>query len=308
MRNLFIIGNGFDLAHNLKTSYEDFHEYLKNEYPDAKMDGCHNIPESKMSHHGDIYYDDEEVAGVIMEIISEVELDGEKWSDLEKSLGYLDFNNYLDNYDDGEENEWHIAYNNEDRAVELAGALKKIPNYFSRWINTIKIDKSISQKQDFKKLIGTDSFYLNFNYTKTLENVYNVKNVCHIHGQQGEKLLFGHGNDKDYYEEYMLRHIGSEGALGELEYYLKKDTSKAIVKHKEFFDNISCSIDKIYSYGFSFSEVDEIYIKEICNKLLTDNVVWYLSDFENLKQRKEYIKTIKACGFHGKFDTYSIKK
>lgn len=35
MKNLFIIGNGFDLAHNLKTSYEDFHKYLKNKYPQA---------------------------------------------------------------------------------------------------------------------------------------------------------------------------------------------------------------------------------------------------------------------------------
>ena len=27
--NLFIIGNGFDIAHGLKTRYTDFAEYLK---------------------------------------------------------------------------------------------------------------------------------------------------------------------------------------------------------------------------------------------------------------------------------------
>lgn len=34
----FIIGNGFDLARGLKTSYEDFRAYLQEEYPAADAD------------------------------------------------------------------------------------------------------------------------------------------------------------------------------------------------------------------------------------------------------------------------------
>ena len=33
MARLIIIGNGYDLAHNSKTSYENFSEWLCNEYP-----------------------------------------------------------------------------------------------------------------------------------------------------------------------------------------------------------------------------------------------------------------------------------
>lgn len=32
MANLFIIGNGFDLAHGINSSYEDFHKYLQHKY------------------------------------------------------------------------------------------------------------------------------------------------------------------------------------------------------------------------------------------------------------------------------------
>lgn len=33
MARLIIIGNGYDLAHNSKASYENFSEWLCNEYP-----------------------------------------------------------------------------------------------------------------------------------------------------------------------------------------------------------------------------------------------------------------------------------
>lgn len=36
--NLFIIGNGFDLAHGLATKYNDFKEYLQKTYPQAIAD------------------------------------------------------------------------------------------------------------------------------------------------------------------------------------------------------------------------------------------------------------------------------
>lgn len=38
MRSIFIIGNGFDLAHNIDSSYESFRKYLKKQYPNANED------------------------------------------------------------------------------------------------------------------------------------------------------------------------------------------------------------------------------------------------------------------------------
>lgn len=54
MNKLFIIGNGFDMAHGLPTSYNDFREYLIKEYPDA--DEYHTMaPGCRLGHHGEEY-------------------------------------------------------------------------------------------------------------------------------------------------------------------------------------------------------------------------------------------------------------
>ena len=38
-KKLFIIGTGFDKSHGLDTLYEDFHQYLRSEYPEADEAG-----------------------------------------------------------------------------------------------------------------------------------------------------------------------------------------------------------------------------------------------------------------------------
>jgi hypothetical protein len=304
MSSLFIIGNGFDLAHGLKTKYEDFHQYLKDTYPDASFDG-YNTPEAQMMPDGGIKYDDVDAVGFIIEVISKAEPNGDEWNDLETSLGYLDLCEYLDNwFDDDDDNEWHEVYRNQDVAVNLVGAVLTITDYFAEWIDTIEID-DIPPISDFEKLIDKENdFFLTFNYTKTLELIYGVKNVCHIHGVQGGELLFGHGNDTDYTEDYMNRHIGAEDYLQDMQRQLRKDTTGAIKRNQPFFNSITNSVNKIYSFGFSFSKVDEVYMEEICRKLSTDNVTWFLNDFDDLAKRKEYKEIIKSCGFQGKFSTY----
>ena len=37
--DILILGNGFDLAHGLKTKYSDFLEYCKEKYPTTKNVG-----------------------------------------------------------------------------------------------------------------------------------------------------------------------------------------------------------------------------------------------------------------------------
>ncbi|MGY5341096.1 bacteriophage abortive infection AbiH family protein [Paenibacillus glucanolyticus] len=306
MSSLFIIGNGFDLAHGMKTSYEDFRQYLKGNYPDASFKGY--VPEGKMMPNGGMSYNDIDTIGFLMEVISNAEPDGEQWSDLETSIGFLDLDEYLDDWsdDDEDDNDWHKVYRNQDVASNLAGAILEITDYFSDWIGTIEIGECYS-KNDIAQLIdGEQDFFLTFNYTETLELLYKAKNVCHIHGKQGGKLLFGHGNDTDYTDKYMDQYIGSEDHLQDMQRRLRKDTTGAINRNRIFFNSITMTVDKIYSYGFSFSKVDEVYIKEICQKLTTDNVTWFLNDFDDEIKREQYIETIQSCGFRGEFDTYHI--
>lgn len=307
MKKLFLIGNGFDLAHGIPTSYEDFHDFLKEEYSvEDDDDDDLLIPESYRLPDGGERYDDEELVKFLIGIISKAE-STEKWSDVERSLGELDYSEYLDNWlEDDDDNKDEEVDENESNANALSYAIMRIQYFFNIWIESIDIS-DISKKTDFDKLIDIENdLFLTFNYTETLENLYNVKNVCHIHGEQDTEIYFGHGDETDYTEKYERDHIGSEYILRNLDEELRKKTENALVDNQWFFNTIDNKVSEIYSFGFSFSDVDLVYIKEIFKKLNTSNVTWYLNDFSDETELNRHKDIIIKCGFKGKFDTYHI--
>lgn len=305
MKKLFIIGNGFDIAHKLPTKYSDFQNYLMENYPEVS--GEHLIvPESFMMPDGGEGYNDDEVVGFLLKIITEAEGTGEAWSDLENTLGHLDFDEWFDdwNTEGDDKNEWHTVYRNENTAANIGGAVKIIKEYFSDWIETIDIFDT-ELKTNFYNLIDhNNDMFLTFNYTETLEEVYEAINVYHIHGKQGGNLVLGHGNDVDNYDEYMNRNIGSESHLSELQVALKKDTQTVINQNKDLFKSFG-AVDEIYSYGFSFSDVDLVYIREICSTSPTENIVWYINDYDSA-EFDVFKEKIIDCGFNGKFDMFTV--
>lgn len=312
MGKLFIIGNGFDSAHCLATSYDDFKTYLCDAYMNGESgeDYISMVPTVTMGPKGEDICDMEEVARFLIYLISIAEPDGGKWSDLEASLGRLDYDEAFDmlpeEYDkDGDRNYWRESYNNEDVATDLYTVVSYVKDFFAEWVDTIDVENA-KEKPGFLSLIDSEDMFLTFNYTETLEDVYgiNKQSVCHIHGKQGENIFFGHGNTKDYTDEYMRKYIGSEYSLSELDRFLRKDTNQALEEHKDFFAGIDDAIKEVYSMGFSFADVDLIYIKEICRKLSAD-VVWYLNDFKP-SDIPIFQTKLRKCGFKGRFATFSV--
>lgn len=301
MRRLFIIGNGFDIAHKLNTRYSDFQEYLFNEYPNASTEDT-GVPEPMRMPDGAELYNDDKVVGFLLKIINKAENEGEAWSDLENTLGKLNYEDFFDYWDENEDdNEWNNVCVNENIASNIEDTVIMVKEYFSDWINQIEIYDA-KPIEAFKTLIDNrNDLFLTFNYTMTLEKLYDVKKAFHIHGQQGGELIFGHGNSEDYTDYYMSNYTGSENCISELHYKLQKDTSKVIQQHKECFKTLGL-VDEIYSYGFSFSEVDLAYIKEIC-LVPTENITWYLNEFDRPKF-EEFKAKVKSCGFNGKFDFF----
>ena len=312
MSKLFVIGNGFDSAHGLPTSYDEFRQYLCDTYMDGECeDDCiPMVPTITMGPKGEDICDMEEVASFLVYLISIAEPDGSKWSDLETSLGRLDYSEAFEilpeEFDsDGDINYWRESYNNEDMASNLYTVVSYVKDFFSEWVEEIDIGMA-KVKLGFLSLIGSEDIFLTFNYTETLEEIYGVneERICHIHGKRGEHIMFGHGNAVDHSDEYMRKNIGSENALAELDCFLKKDTEQALKEHKNFFNGIDDKITEVYSMGFSFSDVDLIYIKEICSKLSSD-VVWYLNDFKPSDIPTFHAK-LRKCGFKGRFATFKI--
>lgn len=306
MSNLFIVGNGFDLSHGLQTSYEHFHKYLREKYPDAQPTDC--VPEYLIDNHGnEVPANEDEVIGFIEQILCDA--DGDKWSNLETALGEIEFDNYLPDHEHDEEDdyEWDEMHFNESCATALVYPILEIPLYFNDWISTINIEEA-NAKISFLQLINKRiDLFLSFNYTPTLEMIYGIGDVCHIHGAQGEKLLFGHGVIYDYFsdEEYGTK-PGTEDSFQRMHDQLKKDTDFALNQHLDFFSRLNSTIDRIYSYGFSFSSVDEIYIKEVCRRIDTNNVTWYLNGYDDPETQLSYQSTIRKCGFQGNFGSYNV--
>lgn len=270
---LFILGNGFDIAHGLPTRYSHFRKYLE------QIQGVETNEFDNRNRASIITYFDRRC-------------DGEDWKDIEYALGLFPL--YLEGYnpeiDDRKEKEKYVFYQ--------SSLLLEVIHAFRRWVNSISIDDA-KPKHNFTQIInGEDFAFLTFNYTPILEKIYNIREtaICHIHGKQGDQVVMGHNRrDDDSIDFWLLADVAPY--LRQEFYRLFKDPLVNITHNQNFFDSLADLTD-IYSYGFSFSEPDREYIELICEKT-TERTMWHLSSFDPPDVQEEYKKIINACGFRG---------
>ncbi len=174
---LFIIGNGFDLAHKLPTDFKtDFKRIAE-------------VNES-ISYFWDIYQTEKPNI----------------WSDFEYCLGQPDFNS-LEEIFDGYAPDYLSDHESDRDAiitqVSINGNLRKSLNDFAE-----NAEKDIGNKSPIKKYINSfndGDIFVNFNYTHTLERLYGIKSkdVLHIHGEVGKNnLILGYPKGQYFPEKY----------------------------------------------------------------------------------------------------------
>ena len=304
--NAFIIGNGFDLAHGLPTSYSDFHSYLLEQFPNLNTN-CMYVPTPAIGHHGEDVVSEEDTASLLCYLLNGV--CGDDWKEFENALGEIDllecFDDLEEVYDrDGERNLWHEAYNNEDRASDLLCVIPMIKVFFSEWIESV--EPANKKMKGFSKLIDPENdLFITFNYTHTLEELYGCKKVIHMHGEVGQEIIVGHNGIKNYTEENSSIPIGCYDSLQNIYDGLRKNTDEVISEHYGEIKGIS-DCEKIYSYGFSYSDVDIPYIKVICELVKNEKVSWLFNDYDANKI-EHYKEIVSKNGFCGEFSRYSIK-
>ena len=303
---LFIFGNGFDRAHNLPTKYCQFREWLIKKYGVCVEDEEIDLPDYRTNYKGLEGYDEKQFANFFVHLIDDADSNSEiedKWCCFEEDLAKLRWELILDSveYEYDDENDfdpWKTENKLSIKAQTCGDSNHILRTYFREWITYINelINEmgDDSKKPFFQKVFGDSDKYLTFNYTNTLEQLYKIKNVCHIHGSiaKWEELIFGHCDpgypQKDFKEyEYNAYEIFERIYKGYI-----KDTKKQIERNSEFFNSIN-GVDEIYLFGLSFGDVDAPYFRhvfKICQQLKTINLnVFEAGQYDSIMTKlKEY--------------------
>lgn len=274
----YVIGNGFDLHYGLDTRYSSFKEYL--------LDKDWELVEKV-----DELFEDYMMADNPDDI--------ELWNTFEDMLrvfclldGDSIYDTAIDNaeFDDDCAGYFDSPSFNADYYTEYISTLKI---EFSNWIN--EMDSNISKDRYFDP--DNDDYILTFNYTKTIENNFDVDeaNILHIHGKVGGDIIVGHNDyrepdllDIQWDEDSDYRDISTReavnGVLEEAAQLYFKDSKSLLERNKMFFKHID-ECEKVVFLGLSCGKQDNLYVEEIAKHAHKVDFYYYDESYKKIFQR-----------------------
>ena len=265
-KTLFVIGNGFDLYHGVQSRYEDFHKWLL-----ANKDWNR------------------------FEAIEQHFIEPDLWSNLDENLGTFD--------SEGCGADWSIAtpcavfFNgqvictvrelNEDFDEKLSEWREEMLRGLAEWVKTLRPAGQCPRLP----IVSPDALYLNFNYTRTLEDYYGIDScrIRHIHGVAGASwgsLQLGHDfevvdpldDEKDHHPEMLDEdRVTPVQQLNDHVRKWRKPVQEIIQSQTDFWEGLR-EVSKVIVLGFSFGRVDESYIRKIAEVVRQDafwRCSWY---------------------------------
>lgn len=277
-QTLYVIGNGFDLMHGVRSSYYDFGKTIGKK--------------STLRFYLDYYLQAENL-----------------WADFEGALAQINVEAMAQSYIVDNFLEDMNAYDEDAQAADFFAAAEmaaapiteissEMPKRFDQWIRTLEI---FTENRPLRNIIG-DGRFLDFNYTEFIETLYGVEScdVCYIHGSRKkekgkpkEKLILGHqpkASDAqyDYRENWGGIHLPGNHAqmlydatqvtlrtIADADDQLTKHCDEIIAAHHSFFEELS-DIRKIITIGHSLYPVDWDYFEEaIRQNHDSGQIAWY---------------------------------
>ncbi|OIJ17341.1 hypothetical protein BKP37_02215 [Anaerobacillus alkalilacustris] len=285
--NLFIIGNGFDRAHDLPTNYIDFRKYLERVdwHYLTNLEAPYNcVPESTQDYVEKYLW--REFENNLSEINDTEIIDGALSIDMGLESGDVGIEDTLNAY-------WEERY----------GYIQQLNDFIKSWIEEI----NVHVKKKTSKIKRNNDLYISFNYTLLLEEVYKIdkSQILHIHGSVDEDdmtPIIGHGNLRRIEEAKALA-VEAENNFLEKEtsifkalvnYYEStlKDVTSYLFIHSNFFEKLK-SVDSVNIVGHSFGDVDLPYFKRVMDSI-PKNAIWniYFYDDNDASVFKDKILSI----------------
>ena len=327
--SLVVVGNGFDLMHEMKTGLVDFQRWWLAGVNDPQSElvkhlvGCRVCMESAppcevgdglMETSADdvsespmleCLYDtlnaDESIREAfflqICALAYAVDSNPRElfWTKFEELLGGLALPGGEPPDDSGD---WRPAYAVEDRAV-LNLAAFRLPASMRRWASGV--EASSFRFPRVAALLHRASLIVTFNYTSTLEQTYGVapQMICHLHGWVGEPrdtLRVGHGlpvRDPD---------TPTEGGRGPVYDMVNDDYRNSLRKVFEE-EKLEAALagrcfGRVATIGLSYGKTDREYIKQVCAHTDRDTD-WFAYGHSEADGRSAML-SLQGAGLRGK--------
>lgn len=263
---ILMIGNGFDIGNHLNTKPNDFMQYVKKNDPCLYQIANCILYKSLIPQNKSVFWNN---------IEGNLEL---------SSIPPTDPNIYSKQPTLPQE---YIDY-----------FVKGLNSNLKEWIGTVESDITqpcIRREEDYCEWISETDVFINFNYTSTLEKLYDVEEskVFHIHGSFNDSPQIGHKKVKEtaidpILDSSILCPEGTnEQRINSLLRATEKNTKGNYVSLKEFLtkDNDDVLITDVYSIGLSFSKVDCDYLRYMKNdNLITEETNWHIGIYADTEK------------------------
>lgn len=245
MNILYILGNGFDKAQGLKTSYPEFYDYL------IKQEG----------------------SPLLTELKSAIQKDKELWSDMEEAFGAFTSNinsekELQDLYFEPSDHLQYYLKSEYEKFIPSEELRHKFLDDFTSYRKYLgELDK-IRYDKFFNSLSGNHIInVMTLNYTKTLEKLLNIKqqsnmernlgnsrylhNIIHVHGELDDAIIIGVDNE----EQIKNEGFKNNNNIKDLLIKIQSNHAMKSLKHErceEFIKNANL----IIMYGTSLGNTD----------------------------------------------------
>lgn len=292
MNNLIIIGNGFDLAHGMKTSYNHFIEYLVDSHLTSgtfndlfRLKGrITNINDFKDDFIiNNILSDDDFMNDFIKYLLTRI-MSKSNWCDIEHLyFTYLDPTNKTSPF----------IHN----PKQLNQDFQVLKIYLAEYLKVQ--EKDVKALESYKNLFSLadskETAILNFNYTDTLRQLYSTEliesKVIHIHGELSNPknpIIFGYAADDKESRDLIDKKDNEYMRNIKKHLYKRTENERLLTDYLEGTKNISVTI-----LGHSCGLSDKLILNQILNHKNIDFInVFYFEEYEQYFQTQVNIDRI----------------
>jgi len=245
---LYIIGNGFDLQHGIPSEYCDFKVFVHQRNP------------------------------YLLKAVEDYLPAGDDWRHLERALAEIDVNSIVDNLehlmpsygaDDWSDSGHHDFQYEVGRLVKCLSI--ELRQEFGQWIRQVPIPTPATTQRHLQ-IIDPTACFLTFNYTPTLQVLYDVPDthILYIHGRANlpdNDLVLGHAwnpqqrqslNHRSDIAEIDTRLVEANVLIDDYFSTTFKPSSRLIQEHRPFFERLT-NLEEVCVLGHSISTEDEPY-------------------------------------------------